>query len=257
MAVVVNGTPYLVDAGAGVVRRANEAFQRGVEGLEVKRLATLFLTHLHTDHTVGLPDLIYTPWVLERESPLRIFGPAGTEAMARHLSKAYENDVRVRLEGLEPANPTGHSVEATDVSPGVVFEDDNVRVTAFQVAHGSWGQAFGYRFETPDRIIVISGDTAPTDAIVECCRGCDILVHEVYSQAGWELRASRLAAVSRRLPHLRPGLGGDRCPGQPEAPGAHAPASLGSHPGGAGGGGSHRVHRPHSVRKRPGRFLTS
>lgn len=188
LAVVVNGTPYLVDAGPGVVRRANAAFEAGVEGMAVKGLATVFLTHLHTDHTVGLPDLIYTPWVLEREAPLRIIGPVGTEAMAYHLTQAYSADVRLRLDGLEPANSTGHQVEAVDANPGVVFEDANVRVIAFEVAHGGWPQAFGYRFETPDRIIVISGDTAPIDVVLEYCRGCDILVHEVYSQAGWEKR---------------------------------------------------------------------
>jgi ribonuclease BN (tRNA processing enzyme) len=185
LAVVVHGTPYLVDAGAGIVRRANHAFQRGIEGLEVKRLSTLFLTHLHSDHTVGLPDLIYTPWVLEREEPLRIFGPPGTAAMAHHLTEAYREDVNVRLGGLEPANPTGYRVEAMEIRPGIVLEDENVRVIAFQVSHGSWPVAFGYRFETPDRVIVVSGDTAPTEAIVEYCRGCDILVHEVYAQAGF------------------------------------------------------------------------
>lgn len=189
VAIVVNGTPYLVDAGAGVVRRASAAFSQGVEGLEVKRLSTLFLTHLHSDHTVGLPDVIYTPWVLERERPLRIFGPTGTEAMVSHLTMAYEADVRVRLEGLEPANPTGYRVETTEIQPGVVFQDGNVIVTAFQVEHGSWPQAFGFRFETPDRVVVVSGDTAPTEAIVEYCGGCDILIHEVYSQAGFDRRA--------------------------------------------------------------------
>jgi ribonuclease BN (tRNA processing enzyme) len=186
LAIVVNGTPYLVDAGPGIVRRANEAFRRGVEGLAVDKLDRLFLTHLHTDHTVGLPDLIYTPWVLERETPLTIIGPAGTEAMAEHLSLAYRNDVRVRLEGLEPANPTGHQVDARDVDAGVVYQDENVTVTAFEVPHGSWGQAFGYRFDTPDRTVVVSGDTRPAESIVEFCAGCDILVHEVYSHAKWE-----------------------------------------------------------------------
>lgn len=188
LAVVVQGTPYLVDAGPGVVRRANEAYAAGIEGLAMGKLATVFLTHLHTDHTLGLPDLIYTPWVLQREEPLRIIGPQGTERMAHHLTEAYREDVRIRMDGLEPANPTGYRVEATDVDPGVIFQDENVRVTAFQVAHGDWPQAFGYRFETPDRIIVISGDTAPTEAVVEACNECDILVHEVYSQAGWEKR---------------------------------------------------------------------
>jgi len=188
LAVVVNGTPYLVDAGAGVVRRASAAYANGVEGLEVKRLSTLFLTHLHSDHTVGLPDLIYSPWVLERETPLRILGPIGTEKMAFHITEAYAEDAAVRINGLEPINPGGYGVEARDVEPGLVYEDENVKVTAFLVADGSWSQAFGYRFETPDRVIVISGDTAPTEVIAEQCRGCDILVHEVYSQAGFDGR---------------------------------------------------------------------
>lgn len=188
VAIVVNGTPYLVDAGAGVVHRANQAFLAGTEGLAPNRLGTLFLTHLHTDHTVGLPDLMYTPWVLERQTPLQVFGPPGTEEMIHHLSQAYSLDVRVRVEGMEPANTTGHGAQALDVDAGNVYEDDNVRVTAFPVAHGDWSVAYGYRFETPDRVIVISGDTAPTDAISEFCQGCDILVHEVYSQAGWDRR---------------------------------------------------------------------
>lgn len=190
LAVVVNGTPYLVDAGPGVVRRANEAALAGAEGLQASRLATVFLTHLHADHTLGLPDLIFTPWTLERESPLRIFGPGGTAEMAGHLHDAYREDIRIRLEGLEPANATGHQVAPREIGPGLVFEDENVRVYAFEVAHGSWPQAFGYRFETPDRTIVVSGDTAPTEAMVEQCQGCDILIHEVYSQAGWERRDS-------------------------------------------------------------------
>jgi ribonuclease BN (tRNA processing enzyme) len=188
VAIVVNGTPYLVDAGAGIVHRANEAFQHGIAGLGVSRLSRVFLTHLHTDHTVGLPDLIYTPWVLGRESPLMILGPAGTEAMAEHLSKAYENDVRVRLEGLEPANPTGYQVEARDVDAGLIYQDDNVKVTAFQVPHGAWELAFGFRFETPDRTVVVSGDTRPSEAVVQFCHGCDILIHEVYSSEKWELK---------------------------------------------------------------------
>lgn len=188
LAVVVNGTPYLVDAGAGVVRRAHAAFVGGVEGLEPKRLSTLFLTHLHSDHTVGLPDLLLAPWTLEREEPLSVFGPAGTEAMVHHLLQAYREDVRVRIHGLEPANTGGADATALEIQPGVVFQDENVTVTAFQVNHGGWEQAFGYRFETPDRVIVVSGDTTPVETVVEMCEGCDILVHEVYSQAGFEHR---------------------------------------------------------------------
>jgi ribonuclease BN (tRNA processing enzyme) len=188
LAVVVNGTPYLVDAGAGVVRRAAAAHEAGVEGMKVSRLSTVFLTHLHTDHTVGLPDLMFTPWVLERGQPLRVFGPPGTERMAGHLREAYREDIAVRLDGLEPANHRGHQVVARDVSPGVIHEDENVRVTAFPVLHGSWPLALGYRFETPDRTIVISGDARPSPEIARQCQGCDILVHEVYAEAGWRER---------------------------------------------------------------------
>jgi ribonuclease BN (tRNA processing enzyme) len=190
VAVVVRGTPYLFDAGAGVVHRANQAHrERGIEGLAPSRLATVFLTHLHTDHTVGLPDLIFTPWVLERRVPLRIFGPEGTEAMAGHLQKAYQRDVQIRLEGMEPANESGYRVVATDTEPGVVYRDEQVEITAFPVDHGDWAQAFGYRVRTPDRVVVISGDTRPTESVVEQCDGCDILIHEVYSRAGWERRS--------------------------------------------------------------------
>ena len=110
--------------------------------------------------------------------------------MTRLLHDAYQADVSVRLTGLEPANPTGHQVESHEIEPGLVYEDENVRVFAFSVVHGRWPQAFGYRFETPDRTVVISGDTAPTEAIAEQCQECDILVHEVYAQAGWERRDS-------------------------------------------------------------------
>jgi ribonuclease BN (tRNA processing enzyme) len=189
LAIVANGVPYIVDAGPGVVRRAAAARDAGITALDPANLAIVFLTHLHSDHTAGLPDLIFTPWTLGRAEPLHIIGPHGTRAMARHLEQAYRADVHIRLDGLEPANRTGWRVNAQDVEPGVVYEDANVRVTAFLVKHGSWKQAFGYRFDTADRSIVVSGDTVPTDAVVRACDGCDILVHEVYSQAGFEQRS--------------------------------------------------------------------
>ncbi|MGH9801254.1 MAG: MBL fold metallo-hydrolase, partial [Blastocatellia bacterium] len=84
VAVVVNDTPYVIDSGAGVVRRAAAAAQNGVKGLAVEKLRRLFITHLHSDHTVGLPDFIFTPAVLERDAPLEIFGPQGTRRMANY-----------------------------------------------------------------------------------------------------------------------------------------------------------------------------
>jgi ribonuclease BN (tRNA processing enzyme) len=100
--------------------------------------------------------------------------------MTAHIEKAWQEDIRVRTEGLEHANRTGYKVLVHEISPGVIYKDSNVTVTAFAVKHGPW-DAFGYRFDTADRRIVISGDTAPTDAVVQACDGCDVLLHEVYS----------------------------------------------------------------------------
>ncbi len=191
VAILVDGTPYLVDAGPGVVRRANAARERGLEPLQVSNLHHLFVTHLHSDHTLGLPDLMFTPWVLERDQPLQVYGPEGTAAMVTHLHSAYEADIRVRLDGLEPANDRGYLVNVHEIAEaGIVYEDDKVRVSAFAVRHGSWESSWGYRFESRDRVIVISGDAVPSEAVIEGCGGCDVLVHEVYSQAGFERRDS-------------------------------------------------------------------
>jgi ribonuclease BN (tRNA processing enzyme) len=185
VAVVVNGAVYLVDAGPGVVRRAAAAAARGIPALASPNLDRVFLTHLHSDHTVGLADLILTPWVLERERPLEVFGPTGTDQMVAHLLMAYDADIRRRIDGLQPQNATGWRAVPRVVAPGVVYRDSNVTVTAVPVPHEDWPEAFAYRFETADRVIVISGDTRPTDAIVAACGGCDVLVHEVYSDAGF------------------------------------------------------------------------
>lgn len=190
LAVIVNGTPYLVDAGPGVVRRAAAAHRNGVDPLRLANLRHLFITHLHTDHTLGLPDLIFTPWVLDRDQPLELYGPSGTALMVEHIHAAYEEDIRIRLDGLEPANPHGYKVNTHEIGPGLTYEDANVRVTAFSVRHGVWEQSFGYKFESSDRVVVISGDAVPSESIVENCSGCDVLVHEVYSQAGFEGRDS-------------------------------------------------------------------
>jgi len=188
VAVIANGTPYLVDAGPGIVRRAAAARRNGVAALASESLRTVFITHLHSDHTLGLPDLIFSPWTLERVVPLEVYGPPGVAAMTQHLLEAYAQDIDIRLTGGEPANKTGWKAQAHEIRPGIVYRDSNVTVTAFAVPHGSWPDAYGYRFQTRDRVVVVSGDTAPSDAIVEQCNGCDVLVHEVYSTEGFKRR---------------------------------------------------------------------
>ena len=190
VAVVVHDTPYLVDFGPGVVRRATALSPRyggSIKGLAAKNLKHAFLTHLHSDHTAGYPDLILTPWVMGRDAPLEVYGPEGLRDMTDHILEAYREDIRYRLYGMEPANNEGWRVNAHEIrKEGVVYHDSNVTVEAFPVQHGTWPNAWGYRFTTPDRVIVISGDTRPTEKIVEYSRGADILIHEVYSQAMWE-----------------------------------------------------------------------
>lgn len=188
VAVVRNGRSYLVDAGPGVVRRAASAFRAGTGALEAKELKVLFLTHLHSDHTIGLPDVILGAWTLERTVPLEVYGPPGTRAMIAHLLAAYEADIRNRIDGAEPANETGWKVNVHEIVPGLVYDDGNVKVTAFAVPHGDWETAFGYRFDSADRSIVISGDTRASDAAVLACNGCDLLLHEVYSAERFRTR---------------------------------------------------------------------
>ncbi|MCP4231356.1 MAG: MBL fold metallo-hydrolase [bacterium] len=184
VAIIANESPYIVDFGPGVVRRAISA------RLDVKELCTAFLTHLHSDHTIGLPDLMLTPWVLERERPLKIFGPPGTGAMADLILKAYEADIRERLNGLEHANRAGWRISVIEIEAGVIYDDDDMTVEAIPVQHGSLA-AFGYKFSIGDRNIVISGDTSPTDVIAKKARNADILIHEVYSAKAFQSLPSR------------------------------------------------------------------
>jgi ribonuclease BN (tRNA processing enzyme) len=217
VAIVVNDTPYVVDCGPGVVRRAAAAARKGVKGLAVEKLRRLFITHLHSDHTAGLPDFIFTPAVLERDAPLEIYGPPGIRKMTDHILKAYAEDINIRLRGLEPAKPRGYEVRVNEIKPGVVYRDENVTVKAFPVKHGSWKQAFGFRFETLDRTVVMSGDCAPSESVIENCQGCDVLIHEVYSTAGfarrppeWQRYHSNFHTSSKELAEIaakaKPGL---------------------------------------------------
>ncbi|MGE0595863.1 MAG: MBL fold metallo-hydrolase [Hyphomonadaceae bacterium] len=190
LAVVVGERAYVFDAGPGVVRRAAAAARtHDLAQLEANNLTHVFLTHLHSDHTLGLPDLMFSPWVLERTAPLHIVGPAGTAAMAARLTDAYTQDIEMRLHGLEPANTTGWRNEVTEFAAGGrVFEDGTVRIDAIPVVHGSWANAYGYSITDGRTKIVISGDATFSPTLLEAARGADILVHEVYSTPRLETR---------------------------------------------------------------------
>ncbi len=188
VAVVVNGHSYLFDAGPGVVRRAQAAAEKfTMAALDATNLTRLFFTHLHSDHTLGYSDVIFTPWVVGRRQALEVYGPEGVAAMTEHLKLAYAADIRVRTDGAEGLSKQGLNVNVHEIAAGAVYHDDSVTVKAIAVPHGSWPQAFGYAINAGGRTIVISGDTAPSDAIAEACKECDVLVHEVYSADRFDL----------------------------------------------------------------------
>jgi ribonuclease BN (tRNA processing enzyme) len=198
-AIVVNDTPYLVDFGPGVIRRAKAAvIERGITALEPTNLRVAFVTHLHSDHTVGYPDLIFSPWTLGRRLPLDVYGPAGIQAMTSHLLEAYRVDIETRTnpDGNQHDFPDGHKVNAHEIRAGVVYKDANVTVTAFATKHAM--ESYGYRFDTPDRSIVISGDTNPTQATIDACRGCDVLIHEVNTLESLSKRDARFQAFAAK-----------------------------------------------------------
>jgi ribonuclease Z len=193
VAIIVNAMPYIVDFGPGVIRQLATLTpyfskpSQGIEGLDLRNVTHAFLTHLHSDHTTGYPDLILTPWAVGgsgRDRPLEVYGPTGLNSMTEHILKAYQADIEYRVNGLQHCNNEGWRVNSHEITEeGLIYQDDNVKVEAFPVPHGTWDNAWGFRFTTPDKVVVISGDTRPSDKLVEYAKGVDILVHEVYSKS--------------------------------------------------------------------------
>ena len=197
LAIVCNQKAYIVDFGAGIVRRCQQAYEAGIEALAPANLERAFLTHLHSDHTIGYPDLMFTSLIAGRKRKLETHGPEGLAAMTRHIELAFEKDREVRVCGLEPVNPQAYGTIAHEIPEPEAnrlvpcYRDDNVEVEAFKVNHGEGWTALGYRFVTPDRSIVVSGDTAPYAPLIDLWKGCDVLVHEVYSAKGFAARSAR------------------------------------------------------------------
>lgn len=192
-AIVVGDSVYLVDFGPGIVRRAQAAvLDRGITALDPANLKMAFVTHLHSDHTAGYPDLIFTGWTSGRNTPLEVYGPTGLRSMTEHILQAYHIDIETRTnpEGNQRAIGEGWRVNAHEIKPGVIYKDANVTVTAFSTKHAM--ESYGYRFDTPDRSIVISGDTSPTEATIKACNGCDVLIHDAQMLQLYEKMPERL-----------------------------------------------------------------
>ncbi len=181
-AVVVGSRVFLFDAGVGVMRAMNAAGLR-IRGPE-PLVEAAFITHLHSDHTLGLPDLMLTSWVMWRRYPIRLVGPRGLAHMVDRIGDAWREDIRIRGEFLEREWPYGWRVAVREIDSGqVAYDSAGVRITAVPVLHGDWPSAFAYRVDTPDRHILISGDLRPSPAFEAAARGLDVLLSEVYPAA--------------------------------------------------------------------------
>lgn len=172
--VAAGGERLLFDAGRGFMQRLVQA------GFPMNAVTKLFLTHLHSDHVIGVPDLMLTPWSAapERKVPLEVWGPNGTRDMMRHLEEAFAFDIHMRRDVDESFSPNGIRIVAHDIQPGKVYERNGVTVTAFLVSHGLVKPSYGYRVDYAGRSVALSGDTSPSDNLVAVCKGVDVLIHE-------------------------------------------------------------------------------
>lgn len=190
IAITVDNQCYLFDCGPGVVRQITRMYHKKENALYLPNITKLFITHLHSDHTLGLSDMMLTPWVLERTKPLDVYGPKGISNMCEHLLKAYEQDIQFRIHGFEKANETGIQIQPHEIQEGIIYQDNNIKVEAFLVSHGQW-ESYAYKCITKDKTIVLSGDTCPVEKMIEKAKDCDILIHEVFYSKGLASRDAK------------------------------------------------------------------
>ena len=196
---------FLFDAGRGAFQRLAQAKVRWQD------IDAVFFTHLHSDHTVGFPDLWLSGWLLGpgRNRELQVWGPIGTEKMMSHLRQAYGFDIHFR-ELDDHASAAGVVIRAEDIRPGVVLEKNGVKVTAFEVDHFPVKPAFGYRIDYQGRSVVLSGDTRFSENLIKHAQGIDLLIHEVVSPASFlraGISASRTKSVIEH--HITPERAGE------------------------------------------------
>jgi len=173
-AIIIKDRVFIVDAGRGIMLRY------AATGLALKNFEAVFLTHLHSDHTSGLPDLFTSTWIFGRATPLQLYGPRGTSAMAKSLISFFAEDIHIRRDLTEMQPAAGANIDAHEISEGVIFQDADVKITAFLVDHRPVEPAFGYKFEAGGRSVVISGDTRPSANLIKFAKNTDLLIHEAY-----------------------------------------------------------------------------
>jgi ribonuclease Z len=195
--VEVGGKRLLFDCGRGATMRLVQA------GVDISSVTRLFLTHLHSDHIVQIPDLLLAGWVgmPGREEPLKVWGPDGTTAMMAALQIAFAFDIHMRRDVDEHLSVSGITVESYDIKQGVVFDEDGVTVTAFLVDHGPVTPAFGYRIDYRGRSVALSGDTRVSENLVKFAKGVDVLIHEAVDPVAARARSQNLVLTERVIAH--------------------------------------------------------
>jgi ribonuclease BN (tRNA processing enzyme) len=180
---IVNGALYVIDAGDGVARRLAKA------GINVREIGTVFLTHHHDDHTAGLGTLLSVAWDQNRTKPIKVYGPNGTVELVKAVVQYFGISAEIRIADGGRTVPIAQVFFGHDIGTGAVYEDSNVKVTAVENSHFAFHKgpaagkhkSYAYRFEAPDRVIVFTGDTGPSDAVMALAQGADLLVTETSS----------------------------------------------------------------------------
>lgn len=197
VAIVVDQQPYLIDCGHGVVQRVVQANQTNKIEWDTTHLTRLFVTHLHADHIVGLPDLMFTPWIHNRTEKIQAYGPAQLQSMVKHLLLAFDENIREHCEA-HPSPEFGYQLDVHPITVGKFYEDDRLQVHALKANHGDL-TAYSFKFVINDHSIVISGDTKPVPEFADWARNCDILIHEVYSSKMFVTRPEAWQAYHSRV----------------------------------------------------------
>ena len=182
----VNGTHYIIDAGDGVARRLAKA------GINVREIGIVFITHHHDDHTAGLGTLLSVAWDQQRTKPTHVYGPPRTEELVMAAVQYFRISAEIRIADGGRSAPIESVFVGHDGSPGLIYQDANIKVTAAENSHFAFHEgaaagkhkSYAYRFETPDRVIVFTGDTGPSDAVTELAKDADLLVSEPSSCQG-------------------------------------------------------------------------
>jgi len=183
----------LFDCGRGVAQRIEQL------NIAFTEIDALFVTHLHSDHIVGIPDLWLTGWARGRKVPLQVWGPTGTKTMMTHLAEAYQFDIQIRqLDDKLP--PQGIAVMANDIEQGLVYDRAGIKITAFLVDHGVVKPALGYRVDFAGHSVVLSGDTRYSENLIRFSQKVDVLIHEVidpdrFRAKNPSMSAERLEAI--------------------------------------------------------------